>query len=260
MGRGWQTILIMNTESFRAVCVGLLVLAVGGCSQAKVTESFEKSVPMAADGSLRLENINGEVTVEVWDRDEVQILAEKSARNEAGLERIEVQVTTKGDEVRIGTKYGKSGGWFSWNSQGEVKYALKVPARMAGLRIQTTNSRLEVSGVEAKVELETVNGSIEASGLRRDVKCTTVNGSIKVALAAGAKAESVSLTTVNGSCAVDLPDGFGAEVRAETVNGGISLDLPSEKSESTRRSLKARVGDGTCRVALASVNGGLKVF
>ena len=50
-------------------------------ASAKVTEKFSQTYPLDANGSIRLENVNGSVEIIAWDKNEVALEAEKSARN-----------------------------------------------------------------------------------------------------------------------------------------------------------------------------------
>nr|MBA3804147.1 hypothetical protein [Acidobacteriota bacterium] len=59
-----------------AACVGLLMIFVGGArtqTDEKLREEFHQTYPLAADGRVSLENINGSVTISTWDRNEVKV-------------------------------------------------------------------------------------------------------------------------------------------------------------------------------------------
>ncbi len=50
---------------------GIIVLAVGvfcGAPAHAYEQAYEKTVPLTAGGTLRLENVNGSVDVRAWDR------------------------------------------------------------------------------------------------------------------------------------------------------------------------------------------------
>jgi hypothetical protein len=61
----------------------LLAFALTGLSvRATVTEKFAQTYPLAADGIVRIDNVNGFVEVVGWDRNEVSLEAEKRAPDE----------------------------------------------------------------------------------------------------------------------------------------------------------------------------------
>src|SRR5436305_1099753 len=59
------------------VC-GLLLVAAAGADTLK--DHFNQTVPLKPGSEVRLTNVNGGVTVDAWDRNEVQIEAEKTVR------------------------------------------------------------------------------------------------------------------------------------------------------------------------------------
>jgi DUF4097 and DUF4098 domain-containing protein YvlB len=90
-------------------------------------------------------------------------------------------------------------------------------------------------------EAETVNGSIEAALGRTDWKDTT------------------SFRTVNGSITLALPREANTAVEARTVNGRIAIDFELAGARTARRETSGTIGAGGRRLALATVNGGIRV-
>ena len=69
-------------------------------STAQVTEEFHRTVPLSSNGRISLENINGNVTVTGWERNEVQIDAVKKARDQQKLDEARIEVDASSDSVR----------------------------------------------------------------------------------------------------------------------------------------------------------------
>ena len=123
----------------------------------------------------------------------------------------------------------------------------------------------------------TVNGAIKATGLAGDVLAETVNGSITLATEGAARAETVngsidarvgttegserlSFETVNGGITLELPRDTNAALSAETVNGRISSELElTETRKSSRRELIGTLGSGGREVSLETVNGSIRI-
>ncbi len=57
----------------------VLVTAGWAAAGAAYEEIVDQSYPLAAGGSVALENVNGDVSIEVWERNEVRVYAVKSA-------------------------------------------------------------------------------------------------------------------------------------------------------------------------------------
>src|SRR5215467_5608851 len=91
-------------QTFSGAALGTtlaFLLAVAPPCSAQVTEEFHKTVQITADGRISLENINGNVQITGWDRNEVQIDAVKSARDQQRLEEARIDVDVATDVVRI---------------------------------------------------------------------------------------------------------------------------------------------------------------
>ena len=72
-------------------------------------------------------------------------------------------------------------------------------------------------------------------------------------------ADKIVLDTVNGSCRISVPKDSNFNLHADSVNGGISCDLPITLKKSGRNHLSGTVGAGGVTIKLDSVNGGLSV-
>ncbi|MES1167902.1 MAG: DUF4097 family beta strand repeat-containing protein [Oleiharenicola lentus] len=226
---------------------------------AAVTENFSQTYPLAANGSIHLDNVNGYVEIIAWDKAEVSLEAVKKAKDADALSHLHLKIDSTSNRLTIKTEYEKK--WKFWdNARAEVRYKLMVPAGVSLDKIDVVNCGIRVTGVKGSVNLDSVNGSIEAEGLGGAGRFDTVNGSISVAYAVMPdSADSISLDTVNGSCTLKLPAGAGFKLDADTVNGHVSCDFPITLEKSGRHTLRGSVASGANKVKLDSVNGGLTV-
>ncbi len=228
-------------------------------ASAAVTEKFSQTYPLAADGSIHLDNVNGSVEIIAWDKAEVALEAVKKARDDEALSHLHLKIESSPTRLSIKTEYEKK--WKFWeNARAEVRYKLMVPAGVSLDKIDVVNSSIRVTGVKGSVNLDSVNGSIEADGLAGAGRFDTVNGSITASYAAmPASSDDISLDTVNGSCTLKLPAGASFKLDADTVNGHVSCDFPITLEKSGRHKLRGTVASGANKVKLDSVNGGLTV-
>ncbi|MEJ1971218.1 MAG: DUF4097 family beta strand repeat-containing protein [Lacunisphaera sp.] len=228
-------------------------------ASAKVTEKFSQIYPLAANGTIHVENTNGSVEIIAWDKAEVALEAEKSANNEEALALLHLKIESGPTRLKIKTEREKS--WKFWDTaNAAVHYKLMVPAGVSLDKIDVVNSNIHVTGVKGSVNLDTVNGSIDAKDLAGPGRFDTVNGSIRVAYAAlPAHADEISLDTVNGSCTLKLPAGASFKLNADTVNGRVSCDFPITLEKSGKHDLRGTIAGGGTAVKLDSVNGSLTV-
>lgn len=248
----------MSTTPLRLAGLALALFVATTAASAKVTEKFSQTYPLDANGSIHLENVNGSVEIIAWDKNEVALEAEKSARDEEGLARMHLKIDASNRRLYVKTEYEKK--WKFWdNMNAQVHYKLMVPAGATLDKVDVVNANIRVVGVKGEVNLDTVNGGIEAEDLTGSGRFETVNGSLRIAYAAMPAGGSIALETVNGSCKLIVPANAAFDLDADTVNGRISCDFPITLVSSGKRELRGSVNGGGVRINLESVNGGLSV-
>lgn len=223
-----------------------------------VTEDFAETHPLSATGRVSLDNVNGDVTIEAWDRDEVRIQAVKRTDSQETMDDLEIQTDASADRLRIHTEYPKWNGiWHGVGRKAEVTYTVMVP-RLARLdSVELVNGDLSISGVEGGVSAENVNGRLEAIGVAGEVNLSVVNGNVDARLVALDPRDDVEIESVNGKIDIALPGGSSADIDAETVNGSIDNDfgLEVKKGKYVGASMKGVIGSGGARIHLETVNG-----
>jgi DUF4097 and DUF4098 domain-containing protein YvlB len=237
-----------------------LLLAIGTAGAGDYTEIFDQSYPMAHDGRVGLENINGDVTIEVWDQDEVRVYAVKSASSPERLALLLIEVDATGDRVFVDTHYPNSRDLSSGDRHGhsEVEYTLTVPRFALLDGIELVNGDLTVDGVEGGIGAQTVNGNIVVRGGDGEMDIETVNGSIELDFAS-TMSQEVDLSSVNGRIEVVLNG--SADIRVETVNGSLRNDYGIEvkKGKYVGASMEGSVGGGGPVLDIETVNGSVSI-
>lgn len=234
-----------------------LILAVSTGAGAQVTEDFHRTVPITPDGRVSLENINGNVRITGWDRNEVQIDAVKSADDQERLNEARIEVDVANDSVSIRTRYPEGQ---QNHRMASVRYELHVPRAARLDRINLVNGSLNVDQISGEVNANLVNGSLHAKDLAGRAELGTVNGSLQAAFTSLNNATEIRLKSVNGSIDLTLPQSPNAEVRAETVSGSIRTDFPLQvKGQMVGKSLSGTLGNGGARIELNNVNGSIRI-
>jgi DUF4097 and DUF4098 domain-containing protein YvlB len=278
----------MRHPLLRTACLTLAAAALlaGAANAATLKQPFAQSYPFAAGGTLTLRNINGSVTLEAWDRNEVRVEAEKEvkagsdaeAKKMMDLVKIDVQPGAGG--LRIETRIPKKDSglldWITGNDvQVNVTYRIHVPRQAAvdagntnghialtgthgKAKLETTNGRIEVAGVDGDLDLETTNGAIKGNGVTGTVKAETTNGSIDLIFGKVPRQGDLELATTNGGVTVKLPKGAGVSVDAATSNGGIHSDFEVAGSDPGKKHhLTGTINGGGSRLHIRTSNGGV---
>lgn len=228
------------------------------------TEKFEQNYPLSANGRVSVSNVNGSITVEAWDRNEVRLEATKVADSKETLQSVEIQIDAKPDHFSVETDYhwntGRDGGWGRGRKM-EVHFKLMVPRGAVLDEIETVNGSVVVSNFTNQTKVSAVNGNVTANNLRGAASLSTVNGTVAADFERLDPASRISLETVNGTVNLALPSDSNATIKADSVNGDIGNDfgLPVRKGKYVGRDMYGKLGTGETQVRLESVNGKLWV-
>ncbi|MGC2449995.1 MAG: DUF4097 family beta strand repeat-containing protein [Candidatus Sulfotelmatobacter sp.] len=228
-----------------------------------LTEEFHQTYAITADGRVELDNVNGDVHISSWDRNEVKIDAVKYADTKERLDEAKIEIDSGKDYLSIRTKYpdhNNTWNWGSHNNPAGVEYTLTVPRAVRLDEIKLINGALDVSGVSGEVRASCINGRLEAQDLSGRAKLDTVNGRLEAKFK-GLTKESVELNSVNGSVDLTIPSGSNAEIEANTVSGRISNDfgLNVNRHQMVGQSLRGELGNGGAHIKLNNVNGRVEI-
>lgn len=254
----------------RILCSSLVILVLlGGLAApaAAVKETIDRTVTIAADGRLSVQNVNGAIEISGWDRSDVHVVAIKKTKNRDELDDIRVEIKQEDGNVTIRTRRGDWVGWTGifgkWfnDGRGEVEYRIKVPARVELDQVRTVNGSVQIHSAGRGVSAEAVNGSLTLEAVSGPLRLSTVNGAVKVQVDDLGEDGGISMHTVNGSVRLHLPAGAGARFTVKSVNGSIDTDF--DRASQTRflvgRSLRATLGNGEFPVNIKTVNGSVTI-
>src|SRR5712692_6342772 len=237
----------------------LLTLVVALASAAPcfaISKDFNQTYPLQPGGSFELQNVNGTVEVQGWDRDTVEIHAVKSAKQrESDLDRVSIEVDAKPEAISLVTRYPQDEG-----VEVVVNYTVRVPRGARVQHVGTVNGTLRVAGLDAVEDLHTVNGNIEVFESGGNVHAHTTNGSVQLELARLHDKDGAAAETTNGTILLAIPTDTHADLEARSLNGSFSSALPLTMQGSQRpREVRGRLGNGGVPIRLNTVNGGIRV-
>ena len=232
------------------------------------TERFEQTYPLSANGRVSVSNVNGSITVEGWDRNEVKLEYVKTAETKERLSDVEVKINAQANSIDIDAEYdfswsrNKNKDWKTKNNKGvQVEFRLMVPRGAVLNEIETVNGSVNVSKTTNSTKVSAVNGEVKAVNISGTGEFSTVNGTVTADFDRLENTRQIKLETVNGQAFLTLPSDANATVRAETTNGKINNDfgLPVRKGKYVGNSLYGKLGNGDVRISLESVNGELEL-
>lgn len=248
-----------------SVCA-LFILALGAHAadhRGALTEEFHQAYALTADGRVELDNINGDVHISSWDRNEVKVDAVKYADTKERLDEAKIEINAGSDSISIRTKYPNhdhTWNWGSHNNPAGVEYTLTVPRAARLDEIKLINGELDINGVSGEVNASCINGRLEAHDLAGRARLSNINGRLEARFDQ-LSGQRVELNSVNGSVDLTIPSDSNAEVEATTVSGGINNDfgLRVNHHRFVGHDLRGELGSGGTHIRISNVNGGIKV-
>ncbi|HKS97246.1 MAG TPA: hypothetical protein VJV74_14070 [Terriglobia bacterium] len=237
-----------------------LVLALGVAAipaLGRVTEEFHHTYPLNADGRVSLENVNGNVHISAWGRNEVKVDAIKFAGDSDRLADITIEIDAHADSIHIKTRYPHH--LFN-NNPGGVEYTLTVPQGARLDKIDLVNGSLDIDGVTGDLKGSLVNGSVKAHATRGGTELSTVNGRVELTVDDANLKKPISLSSVNGGLVLNLPPDVNARLSASSVTGGINSDFQiAVHGWFVGHSLEGQLGSGGPEIHLSDVNGRISI-
>ena len=231
----------------------LAALPVGAWPQ----QSWSSNFPLQPGGTVRVENVQGDVTVEAWDRAEVEVSAIKTTASANGHpEDVQIAVERGEGTLTLRTLYPRPS-----EEPVRVDFHMRVPRQIRLDHLQTVEGNITVRNLEGSVDARTLNGNIEQTNITGSVAARAVNGSIVLSLRALPEtSDTIHLETINGSLLVALPPEVNADLELSTVAGRIesrhAYSVSEVPGDHTRRT---RLGSGGARVTLRTVRGDIRV-
>lgn len=225
------------------------------------TERFSQTYPFNSNGTISISEINGSITIEAWDNQQIQLEYEKIASSRERLADLEVNIQAGLDNFMIKSRYKSKNK--NWNGgKLHVNYVLRVPRGAVLDKINSINGNILIADMTGPVSASTVNGEVTAKNLRGQLKISSVNGSVTAEVSEIGIGSKINMSTVNGTVNLFLPGSVDAVFQASTVNGLIKNDLGLEvikKKHGSGSRLNATLGSGSSMIRLNSVNGTIDI-
>lgn len=266
-------------------------------------EREEKRFPAGESPAVHLTTFDGSIQVRPWDRPEVLIEVEKRGADKEAVSEVRIDAEASGDTITVeakkpGSEHRVIG--LGMHHSTSARLIASVP-RGATLTLVTRDGSISVERIDGKLELRTDDGSVRVSEAPGDLLIVTRDGSITLervggridarsgdgsirvngtpsALALETRDGSVtvraergtemtddwSVRTGDGTVVVELPDGFAAEIDAETQDGSVrnSLEVAGDTertSRDDRRRLRGRLGAGGRVLKLRTNDGSIRL-
>ena len=257
-------------------------------------EQEEKQFTVQGRPEIRLSTFDGAIELRPWDRPDVLVVVEKHALSKEGVADIEVLAEQDGSRVTVEARVRPGARHFGFGVNRSARLIVSLPGtsdvqatsgdgsidveRLSGqielrsgdgsirgrelsgdIRVQTGDGSIRLREVSGSLDIGTGDGSIVADGTMSALRARSGDGSISIRVESGSVPDADwNITTGDGSVTLELPEHFDAELDARTGDGRVSVhgDL-SETVESSRRSVRGRLGTGGRALRLRTGDGSI---
>ncbi len=242
----------------------------GGPSSPIRVDDFQWKRALAAGKTIEIVGINGSIDASGAGGRDAEVIAVKTGRK-SDPESVRIEVVEHADGVTICAVYpsarrgednecreGGRGRNTTRNNDVQVRWTIRVPEGVKFVG-RTVNGEVVARRLTAEVDAHTVNGdiSVETTSF---ANATTVNGSIDATVGRTDWRGDAEFETVNGGITVELPAAASMEVDASTVNGSMSTDFPlTIRGKWGPRRMSGTIGQGGRTLNLSTVNGSMSL-
>src|SRR6478735_396827 len=193
----------------------------------KAEDTWSRTYKVADKGRFELINVNGKITAEPADGHEVIVEGHRVAKatsDEAAkdlLAKLEIREEVGESTVRVESRPPRFNGGFNGI---QIEWTVKVPKGVV-LDLRTVNGGVRLNGIGNEVHAKTTNGGVKGDKLDVSVlEASSVNGGIDIVLAQPLESsDSIDVETVNGGVSLELPNESKATIEARCVNGGVRV-------------------------------------
>jgi hypothetical protein len=253
-------------RKFAGIILGVVAATVLVFAQA----DFDWRGQLGSGQVLEVKGINGEIHAGLAGSGEAEVHAIKSA-NRSDPASVRVQAVPHAGGVTICAVYpdvpggapnscepGPNNHEQTRNNDTQVRFDVRVPAGVKFVG-RTVNGDVVAESLDGDAEGHTVNGSVRIT-TTGTARANTVNGSLDVTMGRTDWPDGARFSTVNGGITLRVPSFLSANLKASVLNGSIETDFPITVTGSvSRRKLEGTIGTGGQELNLTTVNGSIRL-
>jgi len=225
-------------------------------------EDFNKNVPLSPDGTLSLENMNGNVEIHGWEQEELNVYAEKMIQLP---DRTQFYVFPRKDFapgiifdkfenfVKIRTK-GVSGD----KEMGVVDYYIDVPHSINLKDIVVRKGNITITEVYGDAYLDLTDGDIAVENFSGSLTASVDRGSISASLFDLREEDEIVIASREGNITLSLTEDASARIEVVFPEGEINSEFEFEGPLDEKK-LDIVLGENGPRIFLTALRGNVQI-
>jgi hypothetical protein len=226
-------------------------------------DEFHKNIPFSQGGTLSLENVNGNVEIHGWERDELDVYAEKMVQLP---DRTRFYVYPRKDFapgiifdrfenfVKIRTKN------ISEDKEiGFVDYYIDAPHSINLKDIVVRRGNMIISELFGDAYLDLMDGDIVVDNFSGSLTASVVDGSINASLFDLREEDEIIITSQEGDITLSLEENMSAHFQAVFPNGELNSEFEFD-IQLDEKKIDTQWGEEGPRISLTAFNGDIKIY
>jgi len=223
---------------------------------------FHEVVPFMSGGTLSLENINGNIEIRGWEKEEVEVYAKKMFHLP---DRAKFYVYPKRDIVpRI--EFDKFENFLKIrttetskeNQESIVDFYVDVPHSINLRDIIAQKGDILVSDLYGDVYVDLTDGNIVIENYSGSLTASVIFGSVSASLYDLRQEDKIIITVSEGDVTVFLEENAQAHLEASVPKGEVFSDFETEKSSESGK-FELELGEDGAFLSLTALNGDVKI-
>lgn len=235
------------------VFIFLFVLYFSGCrtfSPYPQVREFYKQMALEENSSIYFENLQGDLEIIGWKKNQIEIKAAKSGADSL-LRQADIEVTKKGKNLYIKTHLPRGD-----LSKFFVDFELRVPEKVLFKEIKITSGNLNSMQIYGELKASIETGNIEIEDFSGLCEVLTDEGYIAARIFENKKDDVFSFKTADGDIQLYLPSLPNVQISAETRVGNVISDfIPEAEQKNTLKTWKQTLGEGAAKIKMKTWGG-----
>jgi DUF4097 and DUF4098 domain-containing protein YvlB len=224
---------------------------------------FQKTVALKPGATLSLENTNGNIKIQGWDQEKVEITAaEKRSyplsprisfyRSQALEPKIDVQSSDDGIRIKTSSAGDKE------DQLRLVHYDLRVPRSVKLDGIHNGQGSIQISDIFGSLQIGQKDGDVTVKNFSGFADIVLGSGSVEAELLDVRPEDEVRIKTGRGDIVLYLEASIEAQIDADAPDGGISSDIDLRRPLPAK-TVSVRLGEGKSVIMLSTLHGAIKI-
>ena len=223
---------------------------------------FHKVVSFQSGGTLSLENINGNIEIVGWEKNEVEVSAERMAPfsyrrrlywQPAGRFLPEVDFDKFENFIKIKTKPA------SWDKElTSVNFYISVPHSINLKDIIAKEGNISLADLYGKAVIDLRDGEINVENFSGSLSASVVKGGVKASLYDLRNEDEIQITVGQGDIIINLQPEVKTRIEASTPEGNVSSDFDLKEPLPAKK-VTAQIGEEGALLSLSSLKGDIRI-